>query len=198
MSGDVTLNQVKQQLSGDTPAMSGAWDTTLTALIANVTAEIEGEIAAARGLRWFSFVADSVASARRFTGWKGGRRYLQIDDCVEISSVVNIAGTSALVADTDYVVDPLQGTPIRGLIHLSDYWSDTPGDVTVVSKWGYAVTCPLDAHQAIIVETVRAYLAAKAGNDDRLGISPFGVVVTSKAFTQGTWKLINRYGRGLW
>jgi len=189
-----TPDDVKSNLTGDTPNFSGNWTTTLTSIIADVQSELDNEVIQGRGITaaW-SFVADSAASARQFTGRRGNRGWLAIDDCVSISSVTE--NGIALVAGVDYITDPIQGTPIVGLVRLNGSWSFGPGAITVVAKWGYAITCPGDVHRATITESIRVFLANRAGNDDRLGITPFGQVVTSKAFTNRTLRLISRYSR---
>ncbi len=184
---------VKNQLTAGN--FSADWDAVIDGVILAVSAEFDREVAMRRGIRapW-SFIADALASARRFTGWEPGRRYLPIDDCVAVTSVTN-AGT-ALVADVDYVVDPLNGTPIGGLVRLNGMWSAKPGDISAACRWGYADTnAPADVKQGCIRESIRAYLAARAGNDDRLGLTPFGQVVTSKAFTSDTMLMLAAYGR---
>jgi hypothetical protein len=174
---------------------SADWDASLDEMAGEVSAELDREVAAARGIRapW-SFVADAQDSERRYTGLSGGRRYLAIDDCVEVVSVSS-AG-AVLVADVDFVVDPLNSLPIFGLVRLRGAWSEKPGDNVASCRWGFAdSTAPADVKGAATRELIRAYLALRAGNDDRLGLSPFGQVITSKAFTAQTWALIHSYAR---
>lgn len=195
MTDYCTLADIKARLSGDVPTMSDSYDDDITDLIGQVSSEIDREIAAARGMRdpSYSLVAIETATARRYST-KYGSHYLPIDDCVEIDSVVDNGTT--LVEGTDYVVEPLTLLPIVALIRISGAWSTILGAITVTARWGYAAAAPEDIKKACITETVRAYLSAQAGMDEKIGLTPFGSVVTAKAFTDTTKHTIRTYGQG--
>lgn len=144
----------------------------------------------------------ATPSNRLYRGADGGSRLLLIDDCVSVSSVsytYSPSGSSqALVAGTDYLPWPYNGSPYTGLRLVNgNRWPQPPGLVTVGAAWGFATSVSPDVFDAAVVETIRELLAARAGEDDRIGITPFGSVVTSKAFTQKTWAVINAYGSGI-
>jgi hypothetical protein len=191
-----TITDIKTRLTGDSPLMSGNYDGVLTAKLVEVRQALERDVAQARGIRGpWTFLADSTASARRFTGKPGGSRYLPIDDCVEVSSVTQ--GGVALVVDVDYVVDPLQGTPIVGLLLLNGVWSTKPADISVAAKWGFAATVGTDVIEVICIEVIRSHLADEGGADDRVGIvTAFGTVMVSKTFTGKRAALVSSYSFG--
>jgi hypothetical protein len=56
--------------------------------------------------------------------------------------------------------------------------------------------CPNDLRLAVITEATRSFLGARAGYNDNIGLTPFGSVVTAKAFTSKSWELINTYSFG--
>ena len=182
---------VKARLASDNVNMSSAWDTVLGDIVAEVTAELDRAVRTARvqPAGW-SFVADEQASERRFTSRYGGS-YLAIDDCVEVASVSNRG--VALTASVDYVTEPLSDLPITGIRLLRGAWDETPGAIALSAKWGYAATLPADVKAAAITESVRAFRGAGVGYDDRVGMTPFGTVITLPAFTTRTLRLILDY-----
>lgn len=188
-----TKADVKSQMAG-VGGMSSDWDDAIDGVILAVSAEVYREIRERRGITapW-EFVADATATERRFTGIEWGRRWLPIDDCVEVAAVDH-DGT-ALEINVDVYPDPLNGTPITALRLASGVWTAEVAKIGVTAKWGYATSLTEDMKQAGIRETIKAYLAARAGNDDRLGMTPFGRVITAKAFTDLTKQTIASYGR---
>lgn len=196
-----TKDNIKQKLTGDVPVMSDAWDNTLTSIILQVSTELDREVAKARGcgLPW-SFVADTVASERLYNTIRGGIRYLPIDDCIEIEQVNLYSSPGVLqrtlTLNTDWV--PKNGdAPIVGIYRTSGTWPDNQIlGVGVVAKWGYALSAPADVVAACDRESIREYLEARSGDDDKVGSHVFGTVVISKAFTQKTMQLIATYGYG--
>lgn len=191
-----TLADIKSRLTGDTPLMSTQYDGVLTSKLAEVRVALERDVAQARGIRGaWTFLGDTNASARLFTGKAGGSRYLPIDDCVAVSSVTH-HGT-VLTVGTDYVLDPLQGAPIVGLILLNGGWSTTPGDISVSAKWGFAATVGTDVVEVICIEVIRSHLQDLGGDDDRVGIvTGFGTVMVTKTFTGKRAALISSYSFG--
>lgn len=191
-----TVTDIKQRLSGDTPAMSGAYDAVLADKIDEVYAELCRDVAQARGFRGqYALIADSVATARLFTGKAGGTRYLPIDDAVDVTAVTD--GQRTYVEGTDYVLDPLQGTPIVGLILKYAVWSTLPGGITVTAKWGLGADLTDDAFSVICVEVVRSYLADQGGDNDQVGmVTPFGTVQVTKTYTGRRQQLIDSYAFG--
>jgi hypothetical protein len=138
---------------------------------------------------------------RRYTGVAGGSALVLIDDAVSVSSVAildrqgNVA--QALVAGTDYLPYPVNSLPITGLRLLSGwYWPSHPGGVEVVLAPGYNPTLRPDVKLAAIQESIRVWRGAQAGENDTLGVTPFGSVVVSKALLQSTLRMIDRYSYG--
>lgn len=140
-----------------------------------------------------------VPSTRLFTARDGGVRLAVIDDYVSVSSVSLVYGGSshALVAGTDYTTRPLNGSPIIGLVRVNGWWPNNPGGISVVGVPGFATSVPADVNNMCAIEVIREYLAARAGENDAIGITPFGSVVTAKAFTQKTWAMFSDYGAGI-
>lgn len=137
---------------------------------------------------------------RRYTGRLGGTDLLLIDDAISVSSVAILdpAGNTiqTLTAGTDYLPYPLNGTPIVGLLLTRGWWPWTTGSISVTFRPGYATAIPNDASLAAIAETIRNWRAGLAGEDDRLGMTPFGSVVVSKALLQSSIRMIQRYRIG--
>lgn len=198
-----TVNQVKQRLTGDVPAMDGAYDTVLQEIVDEISRDIDREVARVRGQNepW-SFIADNTASTRRYSSTSGSDLLL-IDDCVDIDSVtVSLRGNpvQTLVEDYDFLVQPLSSNPITGLRLLAYTWWQFPYVVHVSAKWGYGTTAPLDVEEVCILEAIRAYEAAKAGIDDRVGVATaIGTMQITKTWTGklDSLKRAYRLGPGL-
>lgn len=140
---------------------------------------------------------DTVPSVRHFRPMAPlYGKLLVIDDCVEVESV---SGGSSVGPDGDVLPYPLRGLPIEGL-HLAsgEDWPEFPATVAVTARWGYATSVPEDVRDICVIETIRSHFSSQAGNDDRLGLSPYGAVMTSKAFTSKFMKLKETYGHRLW
>lgn len=196
-----TTADVYQRLAGDVPTMSEAYKLDLSAKCDEVTADINRMVSQARGSATpWSFVADAVDSTRVYAGKPGGTRLLPIADCISVTSVTinavpNVAART-LIAGTDYVPYPYSGTPIVGLMMLTGTWPTQPASISVLSRAGFGTYVPVDVREAAIIEVIRSYLGDRAGNDDRLGMTPFGSVVTAKAFTSKLKQLVSDYGTG--
>jgi hypothetical protein len=203
--GYAELDDVKTRLASDNITMSNAFNTVLTAKIAEVTADIDRMVGKARGQgpSW-SFKADAEGTERIFLG--RGKTLLQIDDCVEICEVVlqDNAGTTiaTLTAGSDYLAEPLNRTPVTTLRRIAGGFAGRVKPwhyahrVGVTARWGYADADLPDVREATIIEVIRSYLADRSGNDDRLGMTPFGAVVTAKAYTAKMQQLVDDYGDG--
>ena len=190
-----TLSDVKQRLSGDIPNMGTEYDSTITAKCMEVRRIIDRNVAKARGIRnrW-SFIADGAATVRRFTP-RSWTDLLLIDDCVEVTSVT-VDGI-ALVVNVGYVTEPLQGTPIVGLrLAQGGWWSRTPGGNAVGARWGFATATPEDVREVAIIEVIRSYRGDQAGNNDVIGVTPFGTPITTKAFSSKMRELVQDYSYG--
>jgi hypothetical protein len=145
-------------------------------------------------------VTGSAATVtRRYTG--RGISLLLIDDALAVSTVAlldaqgNLAQT--LTAGTDWLPYPLNGRPIIGLQRINGCWPTVIGGVQVGGLVpGYALTLPGDVHTAALQESIRVWRGAQAGEDDRLGTTPFGSVIVSKALLQSTQRMIARYRLG--
>ncbi len=135
----------------------------------------------------------AVPSVRSFTLTAAPWDTWLIDDCVSIAAVAYRETPSAaprpLVGGTDYLVVPATGTPIVALRKAVGRWP-RGALIDVRATWGYGATIPPGAREVTGVEVIRSYLADRAGNDDRLGITPFGQVITAKAWTQKTWQFV--------
>lgn len=127
---------------------------------------------------------------------------LVIDDCVEVQDV-RVYGADGTVVKTmtrgtDYLPFPLRGLPVEALKIMSGSWPEWPSTIGVVSRWGHRLAVPEDVREATVIEVIRGHFAAQANNDDRLGTTPFGSVITAKAFTSKFKELVSDYGRKLW
>jgi hypothetical protein len=196
MTDYCTAAQVKIRLSGDDTRMSGRWDDVLGDVVTQVSRALDRAIGQARGVRGiYNVVADDEASERTYTSRYRGRRYVPIDDCVEVTSVTETG--IALVKGTDYVVDPAQGEPIIGLVRLQGRtWPSEWGAIVCAAKWGMRTEVPADLTAQAIIESIRAYQGARSGYDDRIGMTPLGQVILSPAWTASTWALISDYSAG--
>ena len=197
-----TADEVRSRLGGDVPNIGPEYTGVLSDKCDEVSADIDRMVAQARGISGaWSFVADSTATERLFAAPTGARRFLPIDDCIEVTGVTLYAPTGivsrTLVATTDYRTWPLNGAiPITALLWGTGAWPEMPSLVGVTAKWGYATTAPTDVREAAIIEVIRSYLGDRAGNDDRLGMTPFGSVITAKAFTSKLKQLVSDYSSG--
>ena len=63
--------------------------------------------------------------------------------------------------------------------------------VTLIT--GYGLVVPPDLHDVAVTETIRAYEAARAGENDAVGVGPLGTIIVSKAFTDKSRRILNRY-----
>jgi hypothetical protein len=68
--------------------------------------------------------------------------------------------------------------------------------VQVTRTPGYGLTTPYNVRGVAIQEVIRSYRGGQAGEDDRLGMSPFGSVIVSKALLQSSMRMLNRYRLG--
>lgn len=143
----------------------------------------------------------TVPSVRRFTGRRGGTDLLPIDDCVSVSSVQildaqgNVVQT--LAAGTDYLPDPIQGTPITGLTLVRrGWWPWNAGGIAVGATWGYGTDLLPDVRETACIEVIRSFNSDKTGNSDALGVTPFGTAQMSRAFSSKLNTLIQDYRSG--
>jgi len=140
---------------------------------------------------------DSVT--RRYTGTSGSDLVL-IDDCVSVSAVSILTATGAvaqtLTLNTDYVTVPLQGSPIIGLRLTYGTWPGYPGGVSVTMRPGFGLTIPPSITRVALQEAIRGYRGAQAGEDDRLGLTPFGSVAVSKALLASSARTLSRFRLG--
>ena len=195
LSAFATLDDLNKDLGSDNNNYGPEWNIGKVALLDDTTAEFEREIGRARGNSGDFSVVALGSSQRMFTGKVGPTNLLPIDDCVSISAVS--AGGVTFVQGTDFLPFPLNGTPYTGLLTLAGRsWSRIYGDNLVTASWGLFSRCPGDLHRAVLVEATRAFLSARAGTSDNIGLTPFGTVVTAKAFTSKSWQLIQTYGFG--
>lgn len=200
MSAYCTLDDVKKRMSGDVPTSSGAWDATITDAITMVSDLIDEEVRQLRGQpEGWSFLPATPVT-RRYTGSAGGSSLLLIDDATAVSSV-QILDSSGIVIQTlalnvDYLLRPMNTLPITGLVLLNGVWPWYPGAVSVGLTPGYGSSIPPNVTNACIGEVIRAVRGGQAGEDDRLGVTPYGSVVVSKALLQSTLRMIYRYRAG--
>ena len=197
-----TADGVRANFGGDVPNIGTEYEGVLTKKCDQATADIDRMVAQARGISGpWSFVADSVATERLFLAPTGARRFLPIDDCVEITQVriYAPAGTVSrtLIASTDYRTWPLNGAlPITAILWAAGAWPELPYLIGVTAKWGYGTSIPSDVQEAAEIEVVRSYLADRAGQNDTIGMTPFGSVITAKAFTSKVRQLCSDYSHG--
>lgn len=192
------LDRVRARMAGAGLTLSQDWDDSITDKCGEVTADINRKIGNARGDRTFKFVADSEASARTFRG--KGVAYLPIADCIEIISVAirTIPSDSPTeLTSTDWIAinSTGGGLPYVAIERVADVFPSRCL-VEVVAKWGFGTDVPADATEAASIEVIRSHFGDQAGNDDRLGFTPFGSVMVAKAFTSKLVDLVAGYGYG--
>lgn len=172
-------------LTGDQPTLEPA--SSLTAATGSPAAVVEMLVPGA-----------SATVTRRYTG--RGSALLLIDDCVSVSAVrlTDSAGNlvQTLALGTDYVLHPLNGPTVTGLLLLSGGWPTTPGGIAVDMRPGLLAAVPADLTRACTQEVMRNIRAAQAGENDQFGITAYGTVMTSKALLQSTWRVIHNYRHG--
>ena len=200
MTDYCSLSDVKQRMSGDAPVASAAWDATITSAIGMVTDTINQEVRQQRGQgEGWSFLP-GTPTTRRYTAAGGGSDLLLIDDATAVSSVVildsagNLVQTLAL--NVDYLPAPMNTLPITGLRLTNGIWPWYAGGVRVGLTPGYGATLPPNVQDACIAEVIRSIRGGQAGEDDRLGITPYGSVIVSKALLQSTVRMLGRYRFG--
>ena len=197
-----TADGVRANFGGDVPNIGPEYTGVLTKKCDQVSSDIDRMVTQARGISGpWSFVADSTATERLFLAPAGSRRFLPIDDAVEITQVRIYAPGGAvsrtLVAGTNYRPWPLNGAlPITALLWAAGAWPELPYLIGVTAKWGYGLNIPPDVQEAAEIEVIRSYLADRAGQDDRIGMSPFGSIITAKAFTSKLKQLVSDYSHG--
>ena len=198
-----SLSDFRSRLAGDVPNMSGNFDYTVLGHIADVSDGINSEVQTQRGQpEGWSFLPGTPAQ-RRFTGYPGGTDMIVIDDAVSIESVtiLNPGGTvlDTLTAGTDYLTYPLNSLPIEALKAVSSgkypTWPEWYGGIRIGMTPGYAMVTPSDIHDVALTESIRAYMSARAGENDQVGVGPLGTIVTSKAFTDKSRRILNRYAQ---
>lgn len=195
-----TATDVFTRLGGDVPTISLSYAGVVGDKCNEVSGDINRMISRARGCAepW-SFVADAAASVRTYTGKPGPIRLLPIDDAFSLTSVALYSRgllQRTLIAGTDYVTWPSNGLPITGLLMLTGVWPEEPGSIQVTGRWGYGLVTPVDVREAAIIEVIRSYLSDQGGNNDSMGVTPWGAVISSKAFTSKLFRLVNDYGHG--
>ena len=193
-----TVEQVKQRETGDTPVASGAFDATIGDAITEIGDLIDREVRNLRGQgEGWSFLPGAPVT-RRYTG--NGSNLLLIDDAVQVTSVALLDANGNLIqtltVNVDYLPYPLNGLPIIGLQLTHGIWPSYPGGVQVTLTPGYCNSLPPNITDACIEEVIRTIRAGQAGVDDRVGTTPFGSVVVSKALTQKTYRMLSQYRLG--
>jgi hypothetical protein len=198
MSAYCTVDQVKQRETGDVPTESNAWDGVIESLIEERSDLIDQEVRQLRGQgEGWTFLPGSPVT-RRYTGT--GAPLMFIDDAVEVTSVQLLSAQGSLLQtlalNIDYLPQPLNTLPITGLVLTHGVWPRYPGGVSIGLTPGYGMTVPPNVTDACIEEVIRGRRAGMAGVDDRLGMSPYGSVIVSKALLQSTVRMLQRYRFG--
>lgn len=176
-------------LSGPQPTMTGTATTNAPVSSVVVLPAIQG--------------VPAIPSERRFISEPTlYGQLLVIDDAIEVFDVKQYDAKGAyvktFVPDVDYRLWPTRGTPIEALKIVVNDWPAWPVTMGVEAHWGFRRTIPEDVRESTTIEVIRSHFSALAGNDDRLGMTPFGSVITSKAFTSKFHSLAEDYGRKLW
>lgn len=98
-----------------------------------------------------NFVADDVASVRRFDG--SGTCSLMIDDCVEVASVESPAGSEVdLEGVLEYPANAAaKKVPVSRLESLHSSFPKGRQNVRVSAKWGFSADVPGDVEMAATV-----------------------------------------------
>lgn len=148
-----------------------------------------------------------VPSERRFypSSMGYGDLIMEIDDCLDVSDVVlygsdGVTVSRSLAPYVDYYPWPLNRRPTQALkfTSASSGQVEWPRNYGVRARWGYGDEIPTDVREATVIEVVRSHLAGIAGQDDRIGMTPYGSVMTTKAFTSKVKDLMTDYGKKLW
>ena len=196
-----SVGDFKMRIGGDVPNMDGSFDSTILAHIADVCDGINTEVQTMRAQPEGWTFLPGTPGQRRFTGYPGGTDMLVIDDAVSVESValLSTAGVvqTTLTLGTDYLPLPLNSLPIVALkaisSGLSPTWPTWYGAIQISMTPGYGLLVPPDIHDVALTESIRAYMSARAGENDQVGIGPLGTIVTTKAFTDKSRRILNRY-----
>jgi len=192
VSAYCTLADVKNRLTGDVPNMGADFDTTITSIITQVSAEFDREVAQARSQAYPGFVIVSAGTSvvRRYTA-SPYSSLLLIDDAVAVSAVSILDQTGnviqVLVSGTDYLPNPLNSLPITGLVMTGGVWPSTVGGVSVTLTPGIMSSISDDLHNAVIEESAQVYLSSQTAG----GVAPKWLTDRMSLFVESY-----RYGGG--
>lgn len=202
MTDYASLDDVQTRRGGDDPIVSDKWDEVITAKIGEISRDLDRMVGKARGsVGPFTIVASGTATSRTFTVADGGARWLPIDDCIAVTSVhlvVSPGGAStALVEGTDYRLARSKGV-IVGLVNLAGRWLGG-SSLTPLACWGLMDAVSDDLREATVIEVIRSFMGDRVGNNDTLGLTPFGQMTFAKAFTSKVGKFVadHTYGGAL-
>jgi hypothetical protein len=193
------LEDVQTRRGGDDPIVSDKWDDVITAKIGEVSRDVDRMVADVRGnVGDFAIVASGTATARTFAVADGGARFLPIDDCIAVTSVTLTvspgAAATTLVLGTDYRLSKSKGV-IVGLINLAGRWLGG-SSITVLACWGLMDAVSDDLREVVVIETIRSFMGDRVGNNDSLGLTPFGQMTFAKAFTSKVGKFVRDHAYG--
>lgn len=193
------LTDVQSRRAGDTPVVSDAWDDVITAKIAEISRDLDRMVGRARGSTGdFRIVAAADPTARSFYVPDGGCQVLAIDDCISIasasSSTIPATSTTTLVDGTDYRA-VRSGGAVVALASLTGGWP-AGARIDLSARWGLMAAVSVDLRETTIIETIRSFMGDRAGNDDVVGLSPFGAVTFSKAYASKSSKFVADHAYG--
>lgn len=188
-----SLLDVQSRRGGDDPIVSDKWDGVITDKIREISRDLDRMVARARGCSGeFRIVASPTASSRTFYAPEGGAEMLPIDDCVSITSVARrlspTVAPAAIEPGTDYRLVRSRGV-IVALASLTGGWT-TGQSADVLACWGLMDAVSPDLREVTVIEVIRSFMGDRVGNNDTLGLTPFGQMTFAKAFTSKVSKFV--------
>lgn len=162
-------------------------DTLLAALITRAQAAIDSYCG-----RTFQ-----AASGTRYYDWRdvdGDTLYLDAD-LVSVTTLTNGDGTE--IAETEYVLEPRNGTPKYAIRLLStSAWSvGVDEEIAVAGQWGWSESPPADIVQATIRLAAYMYRQKDATTFDATAFTDVGVMTIPQGIPKDVLALLQPYRR---
>lgn len=178
--------------------IGGFKDTTDDALLAELLERATSIFEGATG-RVFAVETDSTKTFDAVGDHvRGYVLYLDEADLCAITSVTN--GDGVAVSTSEYTTLPRNATPYFGLRLLASagktwtYSTDWEDAISIVGRWGYSTTPPLDVQQATLDIAKMLYRSRGEDGADRMIVAE-GMIVHPASFSPLVKATIDRYRR---
>jgi hypothetical protein len=143
-----------------------------------------------------NFIADTVATARRFDG--NSMTKLLIDECVEITLVErgldqwgDFFETVPSTGLMSYILEPnnavAKGIAYNAIILRSNFWLVGTQNQRITAKWGYSKEVPPAIQQATTILAAGIYMYNRGGSSGSVTSEKIGNYAVSYG-SDGEWK----------